>query len=215
SASRLHSQANVRMTPEQAVEQVRAVCRLREGLPARSRPGVEVGIATAFGCAMEGRVDEGWVIRLAAACAEAGADGVGLSDSAGCGNPAAVRRLFSALRRALGAKAGGAHFHDTRGQGLANVVAALDVGVTTFDASQGGLGGCPYAPGAAGNVVTEDLVFLLESMGLRTGVDLDRLVAARAMVLEGLPGEPLRGHVAEAGPPRGFVPATPRPGAAP
>lgn len=208
SASRLHSEANLRRTPEAAVEDVRAVCRLRDGLPGRSRPAVEVGLSTAFGCALEGRVDEGWVIRLAALCAEAGADAVGLSDTAGHANPAQVRRLFGALRRELGGKAGGAHFHDTRGQGLANVVAALDAGVTTFDASLGGLGGCPFVPGAAGNVVTEDLVFLLEAMGLRTGVDLERLVAARAVLQEALPGEALLGHVAGAGLPKGFVPAS-------
>jgi hydroxymethylglutaryl-CoA lyase len=207
SASRKHSEANLRMTPEAAVEQVRSVCRLRDALPARSRPAVEVGLSTAFGCALEGRVDEGWVIRLAALCAEAGADAVGLSDTAGHANPTQVRRLFGALRRELGARAGGAHFHDTRGQGLANVVAALDAGVTTFDASQGGLGGCPFLPGAAGNVVTEDLVFLLEAMGLRTGVRMDGLLAARAVLEEALPGEPLRGHVPEAGLPKGFVPA--------
>jgi hydroxymethylglutaryl-CoA lyase len=112
--------------------------------------------------------------------------------------------MFLLLRRELGPKAGAAHFHNTRGQGLANVVAALDAGVTTFDASQGGLGGCPYAPGATGNIVTEDLVFLLESMGLRTGIDLDRLIAARAIILEGLPGEPLYGNVPAAGLPKGF-----------
>ena len=211
SASRLHAEANLRRTPEESVEEVRRVCRLRAGLPAGSRPGVEVGLSTAFGCSMEGRVEEGWVIRLAAMCAEAGADAVGLADTAGHANPAQVRRLFGALRRELGGKAGGAHFHDTRGQGLANVVAALDAGVTTFDASQGGLGGCPSAPGASGNLVTEDLVFLLEAMGLRTGVDLDRLLAARAFLREAFPGEPLHGRVAEAGLPEGFVPAT-RPG---
>jgi hydroxymethylglutaryl-CoA lyase len=208
SASRAHSEANLRRTPEAAVEEVRAVCRLRDGLPAPSRPLVEVGLSTAFGCALEGRVDEGWVIRLAALCAEAGADAVGLSDTAGHANPAQVRRLFGALRRELGGKAGGAHFHDTRGQGLANVVAALDAGVTTFDASLGGLGGCPFVPGAAGNVVTEDLVFLLEAMGLRTGVSLERLLAARAVLRDAFPEEPLRGHLADAGLPRGFVPAS-------
>jgi hydroxymethylglutaryl-CoA lyase len=109
------------------------------------------------------------------------------------------------LKRELGAKAGAAHFHNTFGQGLANVVAALEVGVTTFDSSQGGLGGCPYSPGASGNIVTEDLVFLLESMGLRTGVDIERLVTARAIVSEGLPGEQLYGHVPNAGLPKSFA----------
>jgi hydroxymethylglutaryl-CoA lyase len=157
---------------------------------------------------MEGPVPEDDVIRLAVAAAEAGADVVNLSDTTGMGHPAQVRRLFRRLAAELGAKAGGAHFHDTRGQGLANVVAALDAGVVTFDSSLAGLGGCPYAPGASGNIVTEDLVFLLESMGLRTGVDLERLIAARRVVAEALPGEPLYGHVAEAGLPKGFVPAS-------
>jgi hydroxymethylglutaryl-CoA lyase len=113
--------------------------------------------------------------------------------------------MFKRLREEIGSKAGAAHFHNTRGQGLANVVAALDAGVTTFDASQGGIGGCPYAPGATGNIVTEDLVFLLESMGLRTGVDLTKLIAARTIIEEGLPGQEIYGDVAEAGVPKNFV----------
>jgi hydroxymethylglutaryl-CoA lyase len=116
--------------------------------------------------------------------------------------------MFTQLRRELGAKAGGAHFHNTRGQGLANVVAALEAGVTTFDSSQGGLGGCPYAPGATGNIVTEDLVFMLESMGLATGIDLGNLIAARSIVTAALPGEPMYGHLPDAGVTKGFVPAT-------
>lgn len=208
SASRAHSQKNIGMTPEEAVEQVRQVAALRDSLPAAQRPGVEVGISTAFGCTMEGPVSEDWVMRLAAMLADAGADSIGLSDTTGYGNPAQVKRMFARLRRELGAKAGGAHLHNTRGQGLANVVAALEVGVTTFDSSQGGLGGCPYAPGATGNIVTEDLVFMLESMGLRTGVDLPRLIAARTIVQSALPGEPLYGHVPDAGVTKGFVPAS-------
>ena len=133
-----------------------------------------------------------------------GADSVGLSDTTGHANPAQVRRMFTRLRAELGDVAGGAHLHNTRGQGLANVVAALDVGVTTFDSSQAGLGGCPYAPGASGNIVTEDLVFLLESMGLRTGVDLEALIATRTIISEGLPGEDLYGHVPDAGLAKGF-----------
>ena len=201
SASRLHSQSNIRMTPEQAVEQVAQVSALRT---ADARFGVEVGLSTSFGCTLEGPASEDWVIELAVRCAGAGADSVGLSDTTGYGNPAQVRRLFTRLRAELGDKAGGAHFHNTRGQGLANVVAALDAGVTTFDSSHAGLGGCPFAPGATGNVVTEDLVFLLESMGLRTGIDLDKLIAARALNAEGLPGEPLYGNVADAGVTKGF-----------
>ncbi len=210
SASRAHSRANVNMTPEEAVEQVRAVVALRDSLPAEGRPGVEVGVSTAFGCTMEGQVSEDWVIRLAGLIAEAGADAVTLSDTTGMGYPAQVKRLFSRLRAELGDKAGGGHFHNTRGQGLANVLAAMEVGVRAFDSSQAGLGGCPYAPGATGNIVTEDLVVMLEAMGLSTGVDLDRLVAARALILAGLPGEPLYGHVHEVGYPKGLGPGAGR-----
>lgn len=205
SASRAHSLANINMTPEQAVEQLRAVVAHRNGLPDAASRGVEVGISTAFGCTMEGRVDEDWVIRLAAMCGDAGADSVGLSDTTGMGNPAQVRRLFTRLRAELGDRAGGAHLHNTRGQGLANVWAALEAGVTTFDSSLGGIGGCPYAPGATGNVVTEDLVFMLEASGLRTGIDIDRLFAARAIIAGALPGEAIYGHVPEAGLPKGFA----------
>jgi hydroxymethylglutaryl-CoA lyase len=190
SASREHSMKNIRMTPEQAVEQVRAACELCKGVAA-----VEVGISTAFGCSLEGAVSEDWVMKLAACLVEAGAESVGLSDTAGVANPMQVKRMFTRLQHEIGDRAGAAHFHNTRGQGLANVVAALDAGVTTFDASQAGLGGCPYAPGATGNIVTEDLVSLLESMGLRTGIDLGRLLAARQILADALPGEPLYGYV--------------------
>lgn len=208
SASREHSQSNIGMTPEDAVSQVQAVAELLREQPGEN--SVEVGISTAFGCTMEGPIAEDWVIELALACAEAGAQSVGLSDTTGSANPAQVRRLFERLRSELGDRAGAAHLHNTRGQGLANVVAALDAGVTTFDSSQAGLGGCPYAPGASGNIVTEDLVYLLESMGLRTGIDIDRLVAVRSVVAEGLPGEPLYGHVPDAGVHRGFTYAAAR-----
>jgi hydroxymethylglutaryl-CoA lyase len=205
SASRQHSLKNVNMSPEQAVEQVRAIAGLRESLPDAPFRGVEVGISTAFGCMEEGSVSEDWVIRLAEMVAEAGADQIGLSDTTGMGNPAQAKRLFKRLQSALGENAGGAHFHNTRGQGLANVLAALEVGVTTFDSSLGGLGGCPYAPGATGNIVTEDLAFMLEASGLKTGLDIGRLTAARRVLSEALPGEALYGHVAEAGLPKGFL----------
>jgi hydroxymethylglutaryl-CoA lyase len=194
SASHQHSMANIHKTPDEAIEEVRRVCALPGPIPE-----IEVGISTAFGCSLQGAVSEDWVMQMAVRLVEAGAESVGLSDTAGYANPVQVKRMFLRLRREIGGRAGAAHFHNTYGQGLANVVAALDAGVTTFDASQGGIGGCPYAPGATGNIVTEDLVFLLESMGLRTGIDLDRLIAARSMVAEGLPGEPLYGYVPAAG----------------
>ncbi|MBQ0929836.1 hydroxymethylglutaryl-CoA lyase [Ideonella alba] len=206
SASAAHSLANVRRTPQQMLDEVRAVLAWR----AEQAPqlAVEVGLSTAFGCTLQGAVPEDEVIALAEALAEAGVDEVGLSDTTGMAHPAQVRRLFTRLRAAIGDKAGAAHLHNTRGLGLANALAAWDVGVRTFDASLAGLGGCPYAPGASGNVVTEDLVFLFEAMGVATGIDLDRLIAARAPLAAGLPGEPLYGMLAEAGVPRGFVPAT-------
>ena len=173
SASEAHSRANINMTCDQAIAEVGRACRFRDGLPAEQRPEIEVGVSTAFGCTIQGEVSEDWVIEMAARLAREGADSVGLSDGVGYANPAQVKRLFTRLRAELGDKAGGAHLHNTRGQGLANVVAALEVGVTTFDASQGGIGGCPYSPGATGNIVTEDLVCMLEAMGLDTGVDLD------------------------------------------
>jgi hydroxymethylglutaryl-CoA lyase len=204
SASEAHSMNNIRMTCAQAVESLERMVKFRDGLPANQRPHIEVGVSTAFGCTLQGDVSEDFAIEMAVKCARAGADSVGLSDSVGYGNPAQVKRMFTRLKRELGDKAGGAHLHNTRGQGLANVVAALDAGVTTFDASQGGIGGCPYAPGATGNIVTEDLVFLLESMGLDTGIDMEKLLAARRFLAEGLPGEPVYGFVPDAGLPKNF-----------
>jgi len=193
SASEAHSLANVRKTRAQMVQEVRSILRLRDEIAPSVK--VEAGLSTAFGCTLQGEVTQGEVLRLAAALAEAGADDIGLSDTTGMANPAQVRRLFQALRAEIGGKTGAAHMHNTRGLGLANCLAAWDVGVRAFDASLGGLGGCPYAPGASGNVVTEDLVFMFESMGVRTGVDLPRLIAAREPLQAGLPGEPLYGFV--------------------
>ena len=203
SASEAHSLANVRQTRAQMVEVVREVVRLRDAQAPQVR--IEVGLSTAFGCTLQGAVPDDDVVRLAAALAEAGVDEIGLSDTTGMANPAQVRRLFQRVRAEIGARTGSAHLHNTRGLGLANCLAAYDVGVRIFDSSHGGLGGCPYAPGASGNVVTEDLVFLFESMGVSTGVDLDKLIRARALLQAGLPGEPLYGMVPDAGLPKGFV----------
>jgi hydroxymethylglutaryl-CoA lyase len=203
SASPAHSMANVRKSPQAMVEEVRLIDALRR----RVAPlvGLEAAISTAFGCTLQGAVPEDEVIRLAAQCAAAGADDVGLSDTTGHANPAQVRRLFMRLRAEIGHQAGAAHMHNTRGLGLANCLAAYEAGVRTFDASLGGLGGCPYAPGASGNVVTEDLVFMFEAMGIATGIDLTRLIAARAPLQAGLPGEPLYGMTPEAGLPQGWT----------
>jgi hydroxymethylglutaryl-CoA lyase len=206
SVSEPHSIANIRKTHDEIVDDVRAVVALRDARYPDAQ--VAIGLATAFGCSIQGAVPEDDVIRMAHRIAECGVDSIHPADTVGFASPTQVRRLVPRLRDAVGGLCSSIHFHNTRGQGLANVVAALDVGIRTFDSSHGGLGGCPYAPGATGNIVTEDLVFLLESMGLRTGVDLERLIEARAVLAEGLPGESLYGHVAEAGLPKGFVPAT-------
>jgi hydroxymethylglutaryl-CoA lyase len=203
SASPAHSMANVRKSPQAMVEEVRLIDALRRSTA--PQVGLEAAISTAFGCTLQGAVPEDEVIRLAVQCAGAGADDVGLSDTTGHANPAQVRRLFMRLRAEIGNQAGAAHMHNTRGLGLANCLAAWDAGVRTFDASLGGLGGCPYAPGASGNVVTEDLVFMFEAMGMATGIDLTRLIAARAPLQAGLPGEPLYGMTPEAGLPQGWT----------
>ena len=197
SASEAHSLANVRKTCAEMVEEVRAVLALRNSQAPHVK--VEAGVSTAFGCTLQGEVPEAHVLHLAQALAEAGVDDIGLSDTTGMAHPAAIRRLFTGLRHAVGEKAGAAHLHNTRGLGLANCLAAYEVGVRTFDSSQAGLGGCPYAPGASGNVVTEDLVYMFESMGVHTGVNLVRLIEARATLRLGLPGEPLYGMTPEAG----------------
>ncbi|MCX7962084.1 MAG: hydroxymethylglutaryl-CoA lyase [Burkholderiales bacterium] len=203
SASRRHSEANVRMSPEQMVAQVKTCVEMRGA----SGPQIEAGIATAFGCTLQGEVPEDDVVRLAAQLAEAGVDCIALADTVGYANPAQIRRLFRRVRAEVGDKLEAAHLHNTRGLGLANALAAFDEGVRHFDASLGGLGGCPFAPGASGNVVTEDLVFMFEAMGIPTGIDLDRLIEARRILGEALPEEPLYGHLAAAGLPKGFCAA--------
>ena len=198
SASRKHSESNVRMTPEQMVEEVRKCAQ-------HPHPGVELegAVSTAFGCTMQGDVPEDDVVRIAAQLAEF-CDAVALADTVGYGNPAQVRRVFRRVKNEIGNKLEGAHFHNTRGLGLANALAAYEEGVRAFDSSLGGLGGCPFAPGASGNVITEDLVFMFESMGVSTGIDLDRLMAARRLMVEVLPQEQVYGHFALAGVPKGF-----------
>jgi hydroxymethylglutaryl-CoA lyase len=198
SASRLHSQSNVRMTPEQMVEEVRKCADL-------PHPGVEIegAVSTAFGCTMQGTVPEDDVLRIAVALAEF-CDGVALADTVGYANPAQVKRVFAMVKKEIGDKLEGAHFHNTRGLGLANALAAYEEGVRAFDSSMGGLGGCPFAPGASGNVITEDLVFMFEAMGMRTGIDLEKLFAARRVLVEAIPEEPVYGHTPLAGLPKGF-----------
>ena len=205
SVSETHSLKNVRRTHAQMLDEARAIATMIRGLPPERRPKFEGGLSTAFGCTIEGHVPPERVVSLAESLMAAGCDEVGLADTSGYANPAQVKDLVRRVHAAVGTHAlSGLHLHNTRGLGLANVVAGLEVGITTFDSSLGGLGGCPFAPGASGNIVTEDLVFMLEAMGLRTGIDLPRLLAVREILREALPGEALYGFTPDAGLPLGF-----------
>ncbi|WP_405233951.1 hydroxymethylglutaryl-CoA lyase [Lentisalinibacter salinarum] len=205
SVSETHSKANLRKTHAEVLEEVRAIAQLLGTLPADERPGFEGGLSTAFGCTLEGPVDERKVVEFAVRLMELGCDEVGLSDTTGYANPAQLQRLVRLVRAEVGDDAlTGVHLHNTRGLGLANALAALDVGITTLDASLGGIGGCPFAPGASGNIVTEDLVFMLDSMGYDTGIDIEKLLRVRDIVREALPDEELYGFTPDAGLPKGY-----------
>ncbi len=205
SASETHSLHNVRRTHAQMLEEVRTIAALVRGLPQAERPVLEGGLSTAFGCTLEGHVPVMNVVRLGAALMEAGCDEVGLADTTGYANPVQIKTVLRALRAAVGrAAVTSLHLHNTRGLGLANVLAGLDEGITTFDGSLCGLGGCPFAPGASGNIVTEDLVFMLQAMGFDTGIDLPRLLEVRTILRHALPQEPLYGFTADAGLPLDF-----------
>lgn len=205
SVSETHSLANLRRTHAQVIEEARAIAAMIAAQPGGSRPHFEGSLSTVFGCTLEGPIPDAQVARLAEALMAAGCDEVGLSDTTGYADPAAVKRLIALVRGVVGQGAlTGIHLHNTRGLGLANALAAIECGLTTLDSSLGGLGGCPFAPGASGNIVTEDLVFMLEAMGLRTGIDIDALLAVRPIVAEALPGEPLFGFLPDAGLPLGF-----------
>ena len=205
SCSETHSKANLRKTHDEVIAEVRKIADLLEALPADQRPSFEGSLSTAFGCTLEGKVPESKVVELADRLIEAGCDELSLSDTTGYANPTQLRRLIKLVRAEVGAgKLDGVHLHNTRGLGLANVVAALEEGITTVDSSLGGIGGCPFAPGASGNIVTEDLVFMLDSMGLKTGIDLDKLLMVREIVLAALPGEDMYGFTPDAGLPKGY-----------
>lgn len=203
SASETHNKANVRRTIEEQLEGFRAVRAAIDAKPRQDRPHLMGAVATSFGCSLEGRISEAAVCRLATAYAEAGADEIGLADTVGYATPPLIKQIVSAVCREVGAETMlRLHLHDTLGMGLANAVAGLEAGIRRFDAAVSGLGGCPFAPGARGNVVTEDLVFMLEQMGLSTGIDLDRLMKTREILSEQVPAKHLTGHLHEAGIPR-------------
>ena len=205
SASETHSLRNVRRTHDQMIAEACAIAALIRSLPPEARPWFEGGLSTAFGCTLEGAISDSRLIALAERLMAAGCDEVGLADTSGYANPRDVRRLVRLVRAAVGASAlTGLHLHNTRGLGLANALAGLEEGITTLDASLGGLGGCPFAPGASGNIVTEDLAFMLDAMGLRTGIDLARLIEVRRNLETWLPDEAVFGFTSAAGLPQGY-----------
>ena len=204
SVSETHSMRNVNRTHDQMLDEVKRIVELIRDLPIDERPLIEGALSTAFGCTIEGSISEDRVVELAEALMEAGCSEVGLSDTTGYANPVQVKRLIGKVWDAIGRDhLTGIHLHNTRGQGLANVLAAVEVGLSTVDSSMGGIGGCPAAPGASGNIVTEDLVFLLEAMGLKTGIDFDKLLDARDVVARALPDVELYGFTPNAGLPLG------------
>lgn len=209
SVSETHSLRNLRRTHAQVFDEVRSVRALIDERGASVQ--FEASLSTAFGCTLEGVIPVAAVAKSAEALMAAGADEVGLSDTTGYADPRAVRERIRAVWEAVGReRLTGVHLHNTRGLGLANALAAFDCGIHTFDSSLGGLGGCPFAPGASGNIVTEDLVFMFEAMGVKTGINVEALLAVREIVREALPDESLFGFMPDAGLPLGFAPALAR-----
>ena len=209
SVSEAHSMSNVRKTTAQAIEDFVRMAALVRSQEQAKRAQLVGACSTAFGCSLQGVVAEEDVVRVAVALREAGADAISLADTVGYANPEQVKRLFRKVRKAIGEDfAIEAHFHNTRGLGLANALAAYEAGVRSFDSTLGGLGGCPFAPGASGNVVTEDLVFMFESMGVSTGIDMGKLITVRNTVFAALPDAELYGHISKAGLPMGFQPVS-------
>ena len=203
SASLAHSLANLRKPPDEVVLELASIVELRDAR--RSPCLIEVGLSTAFGCTIQGRVEPEQVQRLVLASLNAGVDRIGLADTVGYADPQAVAALFTQCRAMAGDKLSCGHFHDTRGLGMANVYAAWTVGIRRFDACLAGIGGCPHAPGASGNVCTEDVAYLFASMGQDTGLDIAKLLALRAQVAQWLEGETLHGTLWRAGLPKTMV----------
>jgi len=200
-----HSRANLNRTPD---EQIAEIGRIVGWVNAQDRKmEIEASCSTAFGCSFDGRVPVADVVRVTKGLANVGIKGLALADTVGYGNPALIKEVVHAVRGEIGPVLEGLHLHDTMGLGIANALAGLEAGIRNFDSALAGLGGCPFAPGASGNIVTEDLVFMLESMGFHTGIDLGKLIEARAILAEGLPGEALHGGVPKAGIPKTFAKA--------
>jgi hydroxymethylglutaryl-CoA lyase len=206
SVSESHSLANLRRSHAEVLEEAQRIAAVIRDQPSHRRPHFEGSLSTVFGCTIEGPIASEQILSLAEQLMKAGCDEVGLSDTTGYADPTAVKEMVKLVRSAVGNDAvRGIHLHNTRGLGLANALAALEMDIETLDSSLGGLGGCPFAPGASGNIVTEDLVFMLHAMGLRTGIDLEKLLKVRSILEGSLPGEPLYGFTPDAGLPLGFA----------
>ena len=205
SVSETHSKANLKKNHSQVLEEVKIISQYIKTLDENDRPEFEGNLSTAFGCTLEGKVSEKAVLSLGVKMLELGCNEVGLSDTTGYANPAQIKRLIRLLKKEVGNEnLTSVHLHNTRGLGLANALAALEEGITTLDSSLGGIGGCPFAPGASGNIVTEDLVFMLDAMGINTGIDIEALLAVNRMVKKALPNEELYGFTIDSGLPKGY-----------
>ena len=206
SVSETHSKANLKKDHSQVLEEVKIISQYIKTLDENDRPEFEGNLSTAFGCTLEGKVSEKAVLSLGVRMMELGCNEIGLSDTTGYANPAQIKRLIRLLKKEVGNEnLTSVHLHNTRGLGLANALAALDEGITTLDSSLGGIGGCPFAPGASGNIVTEDLVFMLDAMGINTGIDIEALLAVNRMVKKALPNEELYGFTIDSGLPKGYT----------
>ena len=205
SASHAHSLANLRKTPDEVVQELARIRAARDASGKKTL--IEGGVGTAFGCTLQGEVKVEEVLRLMQALLDAGADRVSLADTVGYADPHSVSVLVEKALRIAGNKLCCGHFHDTRGLALANAYATLSLGIQRFDASLAGIGGCPHAPGASGNAATEDLAFMLEASGVRTGIDIPKLLALRQQVAGWLAGEQTHGTLWRAGLPKNFKPA--------
>ncbi|AXF01276.1 hydroxymethylglutaryl-CoA lyase [Paraburkholderia hospita] len=194
SASLTHNRANMRMSCEASLVAFGDIVRLAKHFPV----SLNATVATAFGCPFEGKIDEDRVVSIVDTYREMGIDGITLADTTGMANPRQVARLVKRVLQRLPADALTLHFHNTRGLGLANVLAAYEVGARRFDAALGGLGGCPFAPGASGNICTEDLVNLCDEIGIPTGIDLPKLIAL-SRTLPALLGHDVPGQLMKAG----------------
>lgn len=207
SASEQHNMSNVRRTTDASIAEFGELVRERDARGLKGKVAISCAISTSFGCSIQGDVPEARVFEICEQLVAAGTDELNVADTVGYGNPVQVRRIFTEVGKIAGDVPVAAHFHDTRAMGLANVVAAVEAGVRRFDASLGGLGGCPFAPGATGNIATEDCVYLLENIGLKTGIDIPAMLHVREQLNGWLPSEPVEGRLMKAKPAKTFRPA--------